>query len=120
MDPLTPTTSTLSPAVAHIVETAKALAGALQDSDGNAKEKPRVENNEAATLKEAQQDTVRWVLATPMRLRSLLDDGKREEADNDWVEIKGLLEGWHGVAGVQDLRNQCSMIMAGKTSDSNT
>ena len=101
MDPLTPTTSTLSPAIAHIAETARSLAGSLQDRS--------VDSGKAQNLmkKRKQQETVRWVLATPQRLQDLIEEGKREEARSDWEEIELLLQQWDGAAGVSDLKEQC-------------
>lgn len=112
MDPLTPATSTLSPAISHIAETAASLA-----------ELPRhrsVRNNEngleskddnADTAKRAQQETVRWVLEAPRRLKMLIYDGKREEAVEDWAETRRLLDSWEGVAGVNQVRDECLAIM---------
>lgn len=119
MDPLTPTTSTLSPAVAHIAETARLLAGSLREGKGQAAEEKR-DVTEDMRKRKAQQDTVRWVLATPKRLRKMIDEGKREDAKKDWTEIRGLLEKWDGVKGVQDLRGQCEIIMDSKDSEGGT
>lgn len=117
MDPLTPTTSTLAPAIAHIAETASGLAGSLKDSEGEEKGLENRNTEESKNVRKKQQDTVRWVLATPRRLQRLLDDEKREEANNDWVEVRGLLEKWEGVKGVEELKNQCLKIMEKEGSD---
>ena len=106
MDPLTPTTSTLAPAISHIAETARALAGTLQDrsvrSDAsNSAEDPAVRS------KKQQQETVRWVLSTPQRLQRLLEAGNRADAINDWKEVGILLQQWEGVEGVSELKNAC-------------
>ena len=58
-----------------------------------------------------QRDTVRWVLGTPRRLGGLLDEGRRGEAEKDWDEVKGLLRKWEGVAGVEEVRDECERIM---------
>lgn len=114
MDPLTPTTSTLSPAVAHIVETARGLVAGVKreeeeggdgDGDGGA------ERVEAVGMRRRQKDTVRWVLGTPRRLEALLEGGRVEEARRDWEEIHGILQKWQDVAGVQELRDQCETTM---------
>ena len=111
MDPLTPTTSTLAPAIAHIAETAKGLAGALGEGGekGNGREKTQAD--EARTTKKAQQDTVRWVLAAPARLQRTLDEGKSHEADRDWKEVQRLLQKWEGVKGVEELETRCLEVM---------
>lgn len=106
MDPLTPTTSTLTPAVAHIAETAASLAASLQDRNTRA---PR---DEASEKKERQKQTVRWVLAAPDRLKGLVEGGRLEEARNNWEEVQKLLEKWDGVQGVDELKQQCSAIMS--------
>ena len=116
MDPLTPTTSTLSPAVAHIAETAGGLAvGAKDGRDGGGEEisseglEERKKGEEEKRRR--QRDTIRWVLGTPRRLGGLLDDGRRGEAETDWEEVKGLLERWKGVGGVEEIRDECERIM---------
>ncbi|KAL8901154.1 MAG: hypothetical protein Q9192_000689 [Flavoplaca navasiana] len=106
MDPLTPTTSTLTPAVAHIAETAASLAASLQDRNTQA---PR---DEALEKKERQKQTVRWVLAAPNRLRGLVEGDRLEEARKNWEEVQKLLEKWDGVQGVDELKRQCSAIMS--------
>ena len=115
MDPLTPATSTLSPAVAHIAETAGGLAvGAKDGRDGGGEEISSEGLEERKRVEEEnkrQRDTVRWVLGTPRRLGGLLDDGRRGEAETDWEEVKGLLERWKGVGGVEEIRDECERIM---------
>lgn len=111
MDPLTPTTSTLSPAIAHIAETAKALAGSRHESSTKEDKESRGHSDEAVAVKKAQRDTVRWVLGAPKRLQSMLDDEKSEEADDDWAEVQRLLQKWDRVAGVEELKTQCLKVM---------
>ena len=98
MDPMTPMTSTLTPAIGHIAETASALERGLKG--------PRVDV-EARRRKQEQQATVRWVVAAPGRLQVMVDDERREEAQREWEEISGLLEKWEGVRGVEDVRRDC-------------
>lgn len=116
MDPLTPTTSTLSPAISHIAETARSLAGSLQDRSV----KPSVNHDTEDPLvakRVEQQGTVRWVLGTPKRLQSLYEAGDVDGAKNDWEEIEDLLRRWNGVAGVTDLRNACLKILENHSTD---
>lgn len=110
MDPLTPTTSTLAPAISHIAETARSLVGSLQDRSA----KSNIEyNSEDPTVakKRRQQETIRWVLATPNRLQTMLDAGKLEEASSDWREVDTLMQHWEGVAGVSELKSTCMKIL---------
>lgn len=107
MGPLTPANSTLSPAVAHIAATTAALATApAAGSKGGSEIEDRVR-------KRKQRETVRWVLDAPKRLGRLLDGEKRVEAEKDWSEIKGLLDKWEGVRGVEEVRAECEKVMGG-------
>ncbi|KAL8764607.1 MAG: hypothetical protein Q9209_007956 [Squamulea sp. 1 TL-2023] len=110
MDPLTPTTSTLAPAIAHIAETAAALAAPLRERDIS-------EDEVMMGEKERQRQVVRWVLGAPKRLKGLVDGGKREEAMRDWEEVKRLLERWRGVQGVDEVRQECLAVVDGEATD---
>ena len=96
MDPLTPTTSTLTPAVGHIAETAEALAEGLRGGEKGVERK-----------REGQRESVKWVLGAPGRLRRLVEEGRGDEAEREWVEVEGLLGKWVGVRGVEDVRKGC-------------
>ena len=110
MDPLTPTTSTLGPAVSYIAEMAGGLSMRGKGKEGSEMGGvPRSKEHEERSRR--QRDTVRWVLGTPRRLGGLLDEGKKGEAERDWDEIKGLLRKWEGVAGVEEVRDECERIM---------
>lgn len=118
MDPLTPTTSTLTPAISHIAETAANLSASLvektpkalriirQGSGSSDPEQPKRITQDLLQKKNERQ-TVRWVLNTPRRLRELISDQKLPEADADWTEVKALLEKWNGVEGVSALKKEC-------------
>lgn len=108
MDPLTPATSTLSPAISHIAETATSLAE-LPRHRSLRSEKPTDGGADAA--KRRQQETVKWVLGTPRRLQVLLNSGKGEEAAENWVETRRLLDKWEGVKGVDRVRDECLKVM---------
>lgn len=118
MDPLAPTTHTLGPAIAHIAETAASLSSSMQTlqkkPDGlgidiHVQGEPQEE--EEAVKKRVQQDTVKWVLGTPRRLRDLMDQEQEEEAAKDWEEVSKILDKWKNVAGVDDLRAACESIL---------
>lgn len=113
MGPLTPTTSTLSPAISHIAETAASLSSSLPmqaslDAQGEWQD---VEDQGAMMTKQSQQETVRWVLAAPRRLRTLIGEHRQKEAAGDWLEIRRLLGKWAEVDGVEGIRNECMEIM---------
>ena len=136
MDPLAPTTHTLSPAISHIAELAANLsAGMLQQRRASQKEAARwakgapptpairvqddegreggedvVKGQENPRI-EKRRETVRWALSTPARLRRMIDDGQSDEAQQDWDEIRELIARWEGVGGVEELRQECQGIL---------
>ena len=57
--------------------------------------------------KREQKATVRWVLAAPERLSTLVRQGNKDEAQKEWAEISALLEKWSGVHGVKETRTKC-------------
>jgi hypothetical protein len=118
MDPLTPATHTLGPAISHIAEIATSLSSSMQGLQA----KPaglgisvRVEKDddekEAEDEKQRQKETVRWVLDTPRRLQELIDQDQDDEAEQDWEHVDKILAQWKGVAGVAELREECENIM---------
>jgi hypothetical protein len=125
MDPLAPTTHTLGPAISHIAETAASLSSSLQDNRQSKEEglgiSIRVEQDEKDKTdlekKRRQQDTVRWVLDTPRRLQDMVDKDQDEKAEQEWEEVSRILDKWKGVAGVQELREQCEAIMQEEEED---
>lgn len=57
-----------------------------------------------------QQDKVRWVLASPGRLQELdVDDAQKE-----WTAVQEVLDQWHGVKGVDSVREACEKVMKSK------
>jgi hypothetical protein len=104
MDPLTPTTATLTPAIGHIAETATALSESLrkQHGDGGASE---------VRKKQEQQELVRWVLDAPGRLSELVKEGRHVEAESEWNRVSSLLDKWTSVSGVNDVRDLCEKAM---------
>lgn len=119
MDPLTPATSTLSPAVSHIAETAALLATSFRERSSAS----NIEGVEGAresknSRRRKEQATVRWVLEAPTRLRAMLEAGGEEGAAKEWTEVQRLLGKWEGVAGVEELRNTCMKVMSKGESNS--
>ena len=118
MDPLAPTTHTLGPAISHIAETAASLSSStqgIQSKPGGLGidirvEKDDVEREEIAK-KRKQTQTVRWVLDTPRRLRVMLHQELDDDAEKEWEQVSQILDQWKGVAGVQELREECESIL---------
>jgi hypothetical protein len=104
MDPLTPTTSTLAPAISHIAETAATLSRELEQNLP-ARKDPEVEK------KRRQRETVRWVLDSPRRLQELIAEGKVDEAMSDWDTVRDLLDKWKGVQGTDALQRACLEVV---------
>jgi len=103
MDPLSPSTSTLSPAIAHIAETAASLAEELnhteqEDSSHNSKIK-------------SQARKVQWVLATPERLERLFASGRRQEALDEWSNVQQILHRWKSPEGTESLKQSCQAVI---------
>lgn len=117
MDPLTPTTSTLTPAIAHIAETAAAIAESLRHTTTPSDKSGALKGGlkEGVEEKRRQRATVRWVLDSPSRLRENVEKGERDAAVKDWDEIRGLLDKWEGVEGVSQVRQACEKVLEGNS-----
>src|SRR5688572_7910777 len=102
MTPLSSTTSGLEPAIAHIANVSASLASSLPTTGSN--DSTTTASTEEREAKLKKQKTVKWVLAAPERIQSLLDAGKTEEAEQDRKEVLALLEKWNGVKGVDELK----------------
>jgi hypothetical protein len=100
MDPMTPTTSTLSPAIGHIAETAARLSTDLSKSNVRSAV-------DAAATKRKQQESVRWVLGAPDRIRDLVESDQRDAAEAEWQDISEILSKWTGVKGTEEVRQAC-------------
>ena len=107
MGPLMPEDSALNDNIAHIAETAKSLAIKLPRAPIDLDQDHEVEE----PTNEKEVSTVKWVLDAPQRLRMLLQDERREEAEEDWNEAKRLLNQWKGVSDVEDVQNECRKVM---------
>ncbi|KAH0274076.1 hypothetical protein KCU91_g5518, partial [Aureobasidium melanogenum] len=96
VDPMAPVTTTLEPAVKHIADVAKSIADSRNAGD---------------VERERQKETVRWVLGAPERLKGLKEQGKEEEVKKEWDEVRGLLDKWEGVKGVEEVRKKCEDVV---------
>lgn len=102
---MTPTTSTLSPAIGHIAETAATLTADLKKSHSTAVASRDADRN-------VQQALVRWVLAAPDRIGYFIGQGDVEAAQRDWTKVSGYLDKWHHVKGVDKVRERCEDALA--------
>lgn len=118
MDPLAPTTHTLGPAISHIAETAASLSSSMQGLQNKPEGlgidinmQREQEDEDAAARRQAQRETVRWVLGTPRRLRDLMNKEQDEQAAKEWEEVSKILESWRNVSGAVELRAACESIL---------
>jgi vacuolar protein sorting-associated protein 51 len=95
---------TLVPVMGYIADTARELS-----REGEAQRRGSVDRK--GSMEKDKKETVRWVLGAPRRLRDLLDAGKREEAEREWKDVRGLLDRWEGVKGVQEVKRECEGVM---------
>ncbi|KAF2760740.1 hypothetical protein EJ05DRAFT_523908 [Pseudovirgaria hyperparasitica] len=109
MDPMTPSTSTLAPAVSHIAETAATLSTLLNDRTPPA---PELTPNTTDTKSSNAKQTVRWVLDAPRRLAHYLEENDRKTAEEEWVAVQGLLNKWKGTEGVEEIRARCEEALS--------
>ncbi|MCJ1358124.1 MAG: hypothetical protein MMC33_008122 [Icmadophila ericetorum] len=115
MDPLTPKTSTLSQAIAHIAETTTFLADSLRDRTATTRNQRRGPSDEGLSERRKKVATVKWVLDTPRRLQELLIKGATDDAMSDWQETKRLLDKWEGTEGVEQVRQDCLRVLEEKS-----
>ncbi|KAI9772074.1 MAG: hypothetical protein M1840_001362 [Geoglossum simile] len=134
IDPLTPTTSTLPPALSHIAGTASTLATTLHERTPPSPFSPTLprrsslmispttttandnggnSDGDARLRRRAQTRTVKWVLDAPRRVRQLVREGRREEAEKEWGAVSRVLEKWEGVEGVEDVRREGQNALRG-------
>ncbi|XWX00018.1 hypothetical protein V2A60_008034 [Cordyceps javanica] len=123
MDPLNPMASTLNPAIAQIYsqaaeirETLRASIPAPDSDDG----KKRI----AAQRRKRTRDLAVRVLATPPRLRLLVNEGKLDEARQQWERPRRLLQTWQdqGLGGDEVLAciQEGDAVLAAASSDGRT
>jgi hypothetical protein len=109
MDPLNPVATTLDPAIASIYARAEGIKEELKASMPEATRKEMElgpEERKELLRKRSRKEVVLRVLETPERVRSLIKEGREEEAKKVWETTLALLERWkeRGVGGedVQD------------------
>jgi vacuolar protein sorting-associated protein 51 len=104
MDPLSPSTSTLAPAISHIAETAASLSKELKIEN--------VSSQSTEQLKrESDKALVAWILQSPNRLKSLIETGQKREALHQWSIIQRILDRWKDVKGIDDVRSTCQRVL---------
>lgn len=108
MDPLAPATSTLSPAISHIAETASTLSSALVDRTSRAQSATASAKRSDDQIK---KQTVKWVLQTPERMERHLAEGRKPAAEKEFDDVAPLLERWKTVDGVEELRKKCESLL---------
>ncbi|CZT23244.1 uncharacterized protein RCC_08955 [Ramularia collo-cygni] len=109
MDPMTPTTSTLTPAIGHIAETAASLTADLKRSLGEGD----VQARDEVVMRQKQQEVVRWVLAAPEQIRKQVEAGANEDAKREWERVESVLERWKTVKGADAVRKACQEALVG-------
>jgi hypothetical protein len=103
-------TKTLGPAIAFVAETAGGLIQEGEELRKRIKEAKDSAGGESEA-KRAEKETVKWVIASPNRLEEFVKDGKRDEAEKDWDEVRKLLDKWQGVKGAREVREACEKVM---------
>lgn len=101
-------TKTLGPAIAFVAETAGSL---IREGEEQRKRMKEARGEEIAENKKLEKETVRWVLVAPDRLHSLVAEGRRDDAEKDWSEVRRLLDAWGEVKGVAEVREACEKVM---------
>ncbi|KAI9676873.1 MAG: hypothetical protein M1817_006712 [Caeruleum heppii] len=106
MDPLAPTTSTLSPAIAHIADLSSSMATSVPEAMSNGNGSVESLGEKSSSHVNKQRLTVRWVLASPARIEALIREGRRSEAEEQWKSVSKLLDKWGDTKGVAEVRNE--------------
>jgi len=57
-------------------------------------------------------EQVRWAIQSPERIRQLIRDGNREQAEEDVERLKLVMKNWENVKDSQELLNQCKAALA--------
>ncbi|CAL5866231.1 uncharacterized protein PFLUO_LOCUS438 [Penicillium psychrofluorescens] len=102
-------TKTLGPAIAFVAETA---SGLIKEGEEQRRQMKAAKGEEQAGNQRPEKETVMWVIEAPARLEKLLVEDKREEAAEDWKEVRTLLDAWGDVKGVAEVREACEGVMS--------
>jgi hypothetical protein len=95
LDPLDPNHSNLRPSIQRIAELSVSL-------------NPIEDNHATNSLAEQ----VRWAIQSPERIRQLVRDGNREQAEEGVERLKLVMKDWENVKDSQELLNQCKAALA--------
>jgi len=95
LDPLDPNQSSLRPSIQRIAELSVSL-------------NPIEDNHATNSLAEQ----VRWAIQSPERIRQLVRDGNRQQAEEDAERLKLVMKNWENVKDSQELLNQCKAALA--------
>ena len=96
LDPLDPNQSSLRPSIQRISE----LFMSLNPPDDSSE----------TSISLAEQ--VRWAIQSPERIRQLVRQGHRDQAEQHLERLKSTLEKWDNVADSQDLLSECKAALA--------
>ena len=107
MEPLGASTGDLK----GMVERVAGMAGGLSEHAGAGEGEDEREVGEERERARRRRATVRWVSDAPSRLRGLVEEGRREEAESQWAVVERLLGKWDGVGGVQAIKDECLEVL---------
>ena len=68
-----------------------------------------IEDNHATN---SLAEQVRWAIQSPERIRQLVRDGNRQQAEEDAELLKLVMKNWENVKDSQELLNQCKAALA--------
>ena len=68
-----------------------------------------IEDNHATN---ALAEQVRWAIQSPERIRQLVRDGNRDQAEEHVERLKLVMKNWENVKDSQELLNQCKAALA--------
>ena len=91
-----PNQSTLRPSIQRISELSISLNPVDDIHDSN----------------DSLAEQVRWAIQLPERIRQLVREGQRDQAEADLKRLKLLLGNWENVKDTQELLNQCKAALA--------
>ncbi|KAJ9655847.1 hypothetical protein H2198_005384 [Neophaeococcomyces mojaviensis] len=80
-----------------------------QHGDQKAKDEKKRRRDERDAQKK-RKEIVKWVLDAPERLKALVDEGKKNEAEKTWTTVKKYLDRWKNVKGISEVRRACEEV----------